>query len=59
MVPAPLPPPPPPDDASVAGEEDPGAAVDAGAGGPVLPDVPVAPSPPAADDEAPKQVVPK
>ncbi len=56
MASAPLPPPPPLDDASVAGEEDPGAAVDAGAGGPVLPGVPVAPAPSAppagGEDEA-------
>lgn len=33
------------EDASVAGEEDPGAAVDDGAGGPPVPDVPVDPQP--------------
>ncbi|MBG6082344.1 hypothetical protein IWX58_004031 [Rubrivivax gelatinosus] len=32
-------------DASVAGEEDPGAAVDDGAAGPPVPDVPVEPKP--------------
>ncbi|MGC4079990.1 MAG: hypothetical protein QM702_23665 [Rubrivivax sp.] len=41
----PAPPAPAEEDASVAGEEDPGAAVDDGAGGPPVPDVPVDPQP--------------